>query len=506
MAVFVNENRVKVNVTTTGTGTFTLGTATSGAFQDFTAAGIANGAYVTYSAFTATQFECGLGVYTSAGTTLARNTILSSSNAGAVVNFSSTPTLAIVRLSESEIGVITPEMFGAVGDGVTPDHTAFSAAITFMNNAGGNMTLALGAKKYVLGAALTSFTTNRNSIIGCGESTRISCTATVTGVFTWSVADAGGMSNVTLIGNSNASQVLINLTDGVRLNFERIYLDGGVACLCRLGANTDSFGAVQTRFRGVFGHVANVAAPLFSFIKGAGALLEDCDILNDAASTAATTSGRYFVGILSGGASESWDTIHIRGCSSIPFERAIVISASAGTVIQNVWIHDCVFDGNRNTALLLAPVAGLIKMLRFSNCWAQSDDDRAIQISPSGGGQADLITIAGCHIGGAGLDGIYIQDGTSITITDNNMQGINRSASIASGINIASVDGLVVTGNQISPNFGIGTPTYGIVIGSCDHFIVANNYLPGGTGYSSISTGGSTLWRIIGNIGITDDP
>jgi hypothetical protein len=84
MALVVKD-RVQVTSTTTGTGTFTLGSAVSG-FQDFSVIGNANTTY--YAIVGGTEWEVGLGTYTSSGTTLARNTILESSNGGTAVNFS----------------------------------------------------------------------------------------------------------------------------------------------------------------------------------------------------------------------------------------------------------------------------------------------------------------------------------------------------------------------------------------------------------------------------------
>jgi hypothetical protein len=80
-------DRVRDTTTTTGTGTVTLsGTAPNG-YQTFgTAIGDANTTYYTIAA--GTEWEVGVGTYTSSGTTLARTTVLSSSNSGAAVNFS----------------------------------------------------------------------------------------------------------------------------------------------------------------------------------------------------------------------------------------------------------------------------------------------------------------------------------------------------------------------------------------------------------------------------------
>lgn len=85
---FVIADRVRESTTTTGTGTITLAGAVSG-FQSFSA-GIGNGnsTYYTISNNVTNQWEVGIGTYTSAGSTLSRTTVLASSNAGSLVNFS----------------------------------------------------------------------------------------------------------------------------------------------------------------------------------------------------------------------------------------------------------------------------------------------------------------------------------------------------------------------------------------------------------------------------------
>jgi len=81
-------DRVKDSTTTTGTGTVTLsGTAATG-YQNFSVIGNGNTTYYTIAGQGTTEWEVGVGTYTSSGTTLARTTVLSSSNSGAAVNFS----------------------------------------------------------------------------------------------------------------------------------------------------------------------------------------------------------------------------------------------------------------------------------------------------------------------------------------------------------------------------------------------------------------------------------
>ena len=81
----VLKDRVKETTTTTGTGTITLAGASSG-FQSFSAIGNANTTYYTIAG--GTEWEVGLGTYTSSGNTLSRDNVLESSNGGSLVNFS----------------------------------------------------------------------------------------------------------------------------------------------------------------------------------------------------------------------------------------------------------------------------------------------------------------------------------------------------------------------------------------------------------------------------------
>jgi len=84
---FVLADRVKETTTTAGTGTVTLLGASTG-YQSFSVIGNGNTTYYTIAGQTGSEWEVGIGTYTSSGTTLTRTTVLSSSNAGSLVNFS----------------------------------------------------------------------------------------------------------------------------------------------------------------------------------------------------------------------------------------------------------------------------------------------------------------------------------------------------------------------------------------------------------------------------------
>lgn len=79
-------DRVQETTTTTGTGTVTLAGAATG-YQSFAAIGNGNTTY--YAIVGLTEWEVGIGTYTSSGTTLSRDTVLASSAGGVTkVDFS----------------------------------------------------------------------------------------------------------------------------------------------------------------------------------------------------------------------------------------------------------------------------------------------------------------------------------------------------------------------------------------------------------------------------------
>ena len=86
MALTISD-RIKETSNTTGTGTYTLAGAVTG-FETFTA-NLSNSDTTYYCCTDNTDFEVGLGTFTSSGTALARTTILASSNSNNAVSWTS---------------------------------------------------------------------------------------------------------------------------------------------------------------------------------------------------------------------------------------------------------------------------------------------------------------------------------------------------------------------------------------------------------------------------------
>lgn len=141
---FVVKDRVKETTTTTGTGAVTLAGAATG-FQSFSAIGNGNTTYYCIAAQTGTAWEVGVGTYTASGTTLSRDSVISSSNGGALVNFTS---------GTKDVFVTYPAETGtfSAGGAVTENDTTFT----------GNYVLATGRNGFSVGpitiASGSSFT------------------------------------------------------------------------------------------------------------------------------------------------------------------------------------------------------------------------------------------------------------------------------------------------------------------------------------------------------------
>jgi len=142
MALVLND-RVKETTTTTGTGTVTLAGAVQG-FETF-AAGIGNNNTTYYCIQLNAEFEVGLGTLSADSSTLARTTIISSSNSDSAVNFSAGAKFVFCTMPASKAMVldannnltlpaklIMPDVTSGkilVGDGTSYEEVAVSGDI-----------------------------------------------------------------------------------------------------------------------------------------------------------------------------------------------------------------------------------------------------------------------------------------------------------------------------------------------------------------------------------------
>lgn len=219
--VFAYFDRVKETSTTTGTGALSLGGAVSG-FRAFSSVySNADTFYYSITDLSGPNWEVGLGTYTSSGNKLTRTTVLSSSNAGSLVNFTSGSLLAWVDLPAAALSNLpngTTATTQSTNDNSTKLATdafvlANGAAVSQQSSASGNITNNSNYPTFLMAGAKFSYTPVRTGKIlvmsqfyAAGSNTPVYSTAYGTGT----APNAGAAATGTLFGpvgsQGNAAQ------------------------------------------------------------------------------------------------------------------------------------------------------------------------------------------------------------------------------------------------------------------------------------------------------------
>ena len=152
MPLIVND-RIKETSTTSGTGTLTLAGASSG-FRSFADIGNGNTTYYAIVDATAGTWEVGIGTYTSSGTTLSRDTVLSnSSGTTAKINFAANSKDVFVTYPSSkavygDASDIAYEAHFAASNGIMLNSNTVATSLTLPTNyngmSAGNVTINSG--------------------------------------------------------------------------------------------------------------------------------------------------------------------------------------------------------------------------------------------------------------------------------------------------------------------------------------------------------------------------
>jgi len=162
------KDRVLETAAAPGTGAVTLLGAVTG-YQTFSAAiGNGNICYYTIADQSGANWEVGIGTYSSSGNTLARTTILSSSNAGSTVNFASgTQNVFVTYPSEKAVyldasGNVQPSLGTATFSSIT-DSGLTSGRVTYAGTSG---LLQDSSNLTFNGTTLTANTLNLTNALG----------------------------------------------------------------------------------------------------------------------------------------------------------------------------------------------------------------------------------------------------------------------------------------------------------------------------------------------------
>lgn len=130
-------DRVQEGSATTGTGALTLTGAVSG-FQSFNA-GVGDSNSTYYTIVSGADWEVGIGTYTNSTTSLSRDTVLDSSNSGALLNLAA---------GNKQVFVTYPAKRSSMTSGITENKAVIDADYAISEGANamsaGDITVAVG--------------------------------------------------------------------------------------------------------------------------------------------------------------------------------------------------------------------------------------------------------------------------------------------------------------------------------------------------------------------------
>jgi hypothetical protein len=150
-------DRVRETTTSTGQGTITLAGAATG-FRSFATVGNANTTYYVIAGQGTSEWEVGIGTYTSSGTTLSRDTVLSSSAGGTTKTTFSAGTKDVwvdypagKAVYQNESNIASAPVFQA-SNGIFVNNTTISSSYTIATGTNGQ---SIGPVTIASGIAVT---------------------------------------------------------------------------------------------------------------------------------------------------------------------------------------------------------------------------------------------------------------------------------------------------------------------------------------------------------------
>jgi len=169
-------DRVQETTTTTGTGSVTLGGAVLG-YQSFAVIGNGNTTFYTIADQGGANWEVGIGTYSTTGPTLARTTVLASSNSGSLVSFTAgTKTVFVTYPAEKSVNLDSSGNVSALGT-VTSGVWNGTAVVTTYGGTGLTSYTAGDLPYYATGTALSKLGIGTNGYILTSNGTAPTWTA-----------------------------------------------------------------------------------------------------------------------------------------------------------------------------------------------------------------------------------------------------------------------------------------------------------------------------------------
>jgi hypothetical protein len=209
-------DRVQETTTSTGTGSVTLLGAVTG-YQTFAVIGNGNTCYYTIADQGGSNWEVGIGTYSTTGPTLARTTVLASSNSGSLVNFTAgVKTVFVTYPSERSVNLDASGNVSALG---TVSSGTWQGSTVGVAYGGTGVTASSGANSVVLRDAnqninFNNYVANANVVTAAGGTTVLTVASARTQLLTGSTTQTFQLPNATTVALGQ-SFIFVNNSSGV---------------------------------------------------------------------------------------------------------------------------------------------------------------------------------------------------------------------------------------------------------------------------------------------------
>lgn len=371
------------------------------------------------------------------------------------------------------IHYVSPEMFGAVGDGTTDDAGALQDAIDYVSNVGGGVKLK--AKKYRINNKVTINSSNV-VLAGVGEGASV-IVSNVTDGDLITIGDGKTNPNNVIIKDLSilvnakmTSGSVIKIVNGHACSVRNFRLDGefynGITLLAGGESANEQFIYRVENFEinGVYSDSND------GIVIGDGA--GDPNLVQDVWISRGVIANCGGDGIKHVNASGIYaDNVDVLGC-----KNGITFVPSENQKVKGSFYTACLSDTCSKHGWLFDTRGGVISDLIINGCWGSScgttSDDNGFMFTTASGGSSGYlsgIVMNGAHAVNNMGSGIRIAGGTGISLSNCECSSNGMSGPGKHGVEILDfVSGVIISGGRCSKSAAISlnNQDYGVFIGN----------------------------------------
>jgi hypothetical protein len=383
-------------------------------------------------------------------------------------------------------GVVSIKDFGAIGDGATNDNPAMVAGVAALN-AGTIRALFIPPGRYVVSPGHTISRTGC-AIYGANQKSSIFALASAGDFLTFE--NAG-----TTMRDVSLANVLIEYSGVSNPTTGRAIHGSGVDALSI--ANVDIYGC----YAGVDleGCISVYISDFECFSSSSWSAIQTGSFglkIRFGGPTSRNSSSLFITNFAISGSQSTnrlQNAIHVQGCDTVWASNGHIGFSNfaslfiepinnASAFILNTEFHNVYFDGGFSGDVTGANIAIFgsatppVKAIGFTGCQVNIHAGYGIN---AGVTQMQDLRVVGCTFRENGKAAINVAAGSNVTIADTYFQG-NNSAGGFDCIDITSVAGAIIAGNQVTAGT-VAHPTGINIIAGTTNAIVANNVITGAT-------------------------